>query len=89
MEACPLNKLLKIFNLDRLLLLMFYPIEQSIQKHIVLLLICELVLVCCLKRLHQLTELVLGQSLFINRQRFHDIYQRVEKSLLGLFVVLR
>ena len=45
LEATSLDERLKIVDVDDLSLLVLYPVEKSIEEHVVLLGVCELVVV--------------------------------------------
>ena len=52
LETTALNQLLEVIGVDALHLVMLNPIKKSVQKHVVLLLVRELVIRLHLKRLH-------------------------------------
>ena len=67
---------------------MFYPIEESLKEHIILLLISEFILIESLKGLHQLAEAILREVSPIEREGLHDLKQWVVKPDLSFFIVL-
>ncbi len=49
--------------------------EQSLEEHVILLLISKFVSVLRLVRLHQVAELILSQVLFVVGETLHDLNQ--------------
>ena len=89
LETTPLDQLLEVIRVYRLRLLVLDSVEQSVQEHIVLLLVGELVVGLDLEGLHEVAELVLVEVLLVGRVRRHYVLQRGQEPLLGLLVVLR
>lgn len=66
---------------------MFDSEEQSFQKHVILLLIGELIGALWLIGLHQIAELILSESFLVSREPLHDLDQRSAEAGLCLFIV--
>ena len=68
---------------------MLDTVEESIQEHVVLLSICELVVVLDFKTLHEVTKLVLVKlaSLALGIG-LHDSVETLSESLLSLLIIL-
>ena len=75
-ESTSLNQVFEIIDVDNIWFLMLYSVEESIQEHVVLLLIWKLIFVLNLERLHQLTELILVELWVTIRIAHHDLFQR-------------
>ena len=88
LEPSALNKVLEIFDLDFSRLFMLDSEEQSLQEHIVLLLVSELIVVGRLIGLHEVAKLVLSQVASVRGETLHDRNKRGLETLLCLFVVL-
>lgn len=61
--------------------------EQPFQKHVILLLIGELIGALRFIGLHQVAELVLCEGLLVCREPLHYLDQRSAEAGLGLFIV--
>ena len=86
-ESTSFNKLLKIVDVDDLGLLMLYTVKKSIQKHVILLLISELIVVLDLEALHKLAELIFIEFLTVFGVTGHDFIKRSQESLFGLLII--
>jgi hypothetical protein len=67
---------------------MLDPEEESLEKHVILLLVGELIGVLRLIGLHQVAKFVFGKVLFVSREALHDLDEGSAESSLCLFIIL-
>ena len=75
-EPTSFDQVFEVFHVNDIGLLMLYSVKKSIQKHVILLLVGELIIVLDLERLHQLAKLVLVKITCTSRVFFHNFFER-------------
>ena len=88
LKSTSFNQILEVINFNLLSFRMLYSVEKSLEKHVVLLFICEFHRALSIKRTHQLTEFLLSNIHAICGISFKISHQRLIETLLGSFIVL-